>query len=58
MDAEGEEMKNILIIIQERDEIVKKYCEEKGWDFKNLSIEQLLEVRALPEWQNVEREKK
>lgn len=45
-------MNKIEIIIQKRGEIVKKYCEKKGWDFNDLSFEQIIEIRSLTEWQN------
>ena len=49
-------MKKIKTIIQERAKIVKKYCEEKGYDVENLSLDQILEIRALPEWINAGKE--
>lgn len=40
------------LIILARHEIVTKYCEEKGWDMEDLTIEQILEIRNLEEWKN------
>lgn len=45
-------------IIETRDEIVRQYCKEKKWDFDDLSIEQILEIRQLPEWVNASKESK
>lgn len=38
--------------ISTRQEISLKYCKEKGWptDPEQLSFDQILEIRALPEW--------
>lgn len=35
---------------QKRHDFVKKYCEKKGWDRANLSIDQIVEIRKQPEW--------
>lgn len=29
---------------------VVKYCETKGWDPENLSLDQIMEIRQQPEW--------
>ena len=44
----------IQALIERRHKIAMDYCEKKGWptDFEKLSWEQVLEVRALPEWKN------
>lgn len=39
-------------ILLTRDQIVTAYCEQKGWDRNNLSMEQVLEIRAQKEWQD------
>lgn len=39
-------------LITGRDAVVTAYCEAKGIAKDDISIEQLLEIRALPEWQN------
>ena len=49
-------MKDIETIIKKRAEVVKKYCEEKGLDPFDLSLEQILEVRSLPDWINADEE--
>jgi len=48
-------MKEIKLIIEKRNEIVIKYCKEKGWplDPGNLTIDQVMEIRSLEEWKNV-----
>ena len=38
--------------ILDRDAVVRAYCAEKGWDPDKLGIDQVLEIRALPDWQN------
>lgn len=35
-----------------RDAVVTAYCEANGITKDDISIEQLLEIRALPEWQD------
>jgi len=39
-------------LIMGRDVVVTAYCEAKGISKDDITIEQLLEIRALPEWQN------
>jgi hypothetical protein len=39
-------------ILTARVAFVEQYCREKGWDMLKLTIDQLLEVRAQPGWQN------
>lgn len=39
-------------LINTRDQVVEKWCAEHGITKDEISIEQLLEIRALPEWQN------
>ncbi len=39
-------------LIRTRDQVVEKWCSEHGVAKDEISIEQLLEIRALPEWQN------
>lgn len=38
--------------MKKREAFVKKFFEEKGWDLKNPSIEQILEVRNQDGWKN------
>jgi hypothetical protein len=35
-----------------RDVFVEQYCKEKGWDRENISIDQLMEIRAQEGWKN------
>lgn len=35
-----------------RDAVVEKWCNQHGVTKDELSIEQILEIRKLPEWQN------
>lgn len=46
-----EELRRVVVA---RQEIASNYCESKGWPtlFENLSLDQILEIRALPEWIN------
>ena len=39
-------------LVRSRDQVVEKWCAEHGVNKDDLSITQLLEIRALPEWQN------
>lgn len=39
-------------LIQARDAVVTAYCTEHGINKDDISMEQLLEIRALPEWQD------
>lgn len=38
--------------IRSRDEVVNKWCSDHGVDKDSITVDQLLEIRALPEWQN------
>ncbi|HJM04060.1 MAG TPA: hypothetical protein QF549_00270 [Candidatus Saccharimonadaceae bacterium] len=38
--------------IRTRDQVVEKWCAEHGVAKDEIGVEQLLEIRALPEWQN------
>jgi hypothetical protein len=58
--CETDQLRNSLIrsapeftdLIQARDAVVNAYCESKGISKDEISMDQLLEIRALPEWQN------
>ncbi|MBX4204858.1 MAG: hypothetical protein KW788_01555 [Candidatus Doudnabacteria bacterium] len=39
-------------VLRARHAFVEQYCRGKGWDMLNLTIDQLLEVRAQPGWKN------
>lgn len=41
---------NELIIL--RDQFVNVYSETKGWDKKDLTLEQISEIRAHKQWKN------
>lgn len=43
-------MVDMFKVIKARDKFVKAYCAGKGWDLLALTTEQLLEIRAQPEW--------
>lgn len=38
--------------IRTRDQVVEKWCAEHGVNKDEINVQQLLEIRALPEWQN------
>jgi len=38
--------------IKARVEFVQQYCQEKGWNKDELSIEQILEIRQQEAWKN------
>lgn len=38
--------------IMERDRVVEQWCRENGKDKDSLTFEDLMTIRALPEWQN------
>lgn len=45
--------------LQARERVVHEYAAQKGWDVDdpaNLTVEQILEIRSLPEWQNPPRD--
>lgn len=39
-------------VIKRRHAIFVDYCNKKGWDFNNLSFEQIVEVRGQQEWKD------
>lgn len=39
-------------LIRTRDQVVEQWCAERGITKDEITIPQLLEIRALPEWQN------
>ena len=39
-------------ILTGRQAFVEKYCGDRGWDMLNLTMEQLLEIRDQPGWEN------
>lgn len=39
-------------IIMARDKVADEHCAKEGWDKENLSFQQILVIRNLPEWQN------
>lgn len=38
--------------LKRREAFVNRYLDERGWEVNSISVEQLLEVRSQPEWQN------
>lgn len=36
--------------MKKRYQISVDYCKKKGWDMDRLEIEQIMEIRKLPEW--------
>jgi len=42
----------IAEVIKRRHAISKAYCDKKGWDFNNLSIDQIFEIRKQQEWKD------
>ena len=38
--------------VTKRHAVVVRECEARGWDIDNLGIEQILKIRALPEWKD------
>lgn len=47
-------MNQIDPVIEAREKVWKEYCVKKGWPLEpdKLSMEQILEIRGLPEWKN------
>ena len=39
-------------LIRTRDEVVEKWCREHGVNKDEINVQQLLEIRSLPEWKN------
>jgi hypothetical protein len=44
--------KRIQELLKARDTFIDSYCKDQGWDKNNLSVDQILEIREQPEWQN------
>ncbi|MDO8523627.1 MAG: hypothetical protein Q7R74_00180 [bacterium] len=40
------------LLVEKRERFVLAYCKEREWDAKNLSVEQLLEIRKQEGWKN------
>ena len=36
--------------VQKRHDIAVRHCESTGWDIDDLSIDQIMQIRALLEW--------
>jgi len=47
-----------LMIVTARGKIAEGYCAKRGWNMNELSLEQLLEIRRLPEWKDPLNKKK
>lgn len=45
----------MLAVLKGREEFTLKYVSEKGWDFDNLTIPQIMEIRAQDGWKTPER---
>lgn len=43
---------NVQNVINARHDFSVRFCDQKGWDFNTLSIEQIMEIRAQDEWKN------
>lgn len=39
-------------VIKRRHAISKAYCKKQGWDFDNLSVSQVFEIRQQKDWIN------
>ena len=48
--ATQEQADQTLQVLQARHAFAQQYCREKSWDFDNLSITQILEIRKQPGW--------
>jgi hypothetical protein len=38
--------------LRAREDFVEKYCLKMGWDIRNLTIQQVMEIRAQEGWKN------
>lgn len=43
--------KSLGQVIVDREAVVARICRERGWDRDELSMDQILAIRATPEWQ-------
>ena len=41
-------------IVLHRDAVVQKWCDERGIAKDDLTLDQILEIRKLPEWKNAD----
>lgn len=39
-------------VLRAREKFAKEYCAAKGWDFNNVTMPQMLEIRSQPGWKN------
>lgn len=39
-------------LIKKREEFIKKYCDNKGWDKNNLSVSQMFEITQSKQYSN------
>lgn len=48
--VDEENLESVLKMLNTRNEIATTYCKVKGWDVAELTFEQIIEIRSLPEW--------
>jgi len=53
--ATQEQADTTLKVLHARHAFALQYSQQKGWDFDDLSIEQILEIRKQPEWASPEK---
>ncbi len=41
-----------LTILQKRAEVTKKWCAEHGKEVNELTMQEIMEIRSLPEWKH------
>lgn len=41
-----------LDLFKKRELFAKKFCIEQGWNFSDITIEQIIEIRKQEEWKN------
>lgn len=41
-------------VIRTREKVVYDWCQRNGVDIQDITLEQLIEIRNLPEWKNAE----
>lgn len=39
-------------ILSARDRFIKSYCKERGWDLKDLTLSQVMDIRKQEGWKN------
>jgi hypothetical protein len=55
LSGDEEERAKIQRIIDARHAVAEAHCKANGWNLEHLTVAQMLEIRALPEWKDAGR---